>query len=138
MSLSLPFERIKNIDIKYKHAVAGYIRNMQTSEIPESIQLIILLFYHEGIEVMKFSATFRTNGIYQLSDDDKCAKVISTGWNAGFILADADPVKSGIHCWRIKVKHQIYLIQQLQMTIIKTYFKDKEKSRINFCFVGSE
>ena len=50
MSLSLPFERLKRIDTKYKNAVSGYVRNVQTAEIPESIQLIILLFYYNIID----------------------------------------------------------------------------------------
>ena len=50
MSLSLPFERIKHIHDKYMHIVSGYIRNIQTKEIPESIKLEILLFYYNTFE----------------------------------------------------------------------------------------
>ena len=49
MSLNLPFERIKHIDTKYKCAVSGYLRN-QILKIPESILLVILLFYYNSIE----------------------------------------------------------------------------------------
>ena len=101
MSASLPFERLKNIDTKHKFAVAGYIRNTQKSEIPESIQLIILLFYYATIEVMKFCTTIRTQGKFELSDDDKCLKSLTR--THGYILADAVPVKAGVHCWRMKV-----------------------------------
>ena len=50
MSLSLPFERTKHIHGKYKHTVSGYVRMMQILQIPESIQLVILLFYYNAIE----------------------------------------------------------------------------------------
>ena len=50
MSLHLPFERIKRIDVKFKHIISGYIRNMNASEIPESILAVILLFYYNTIE----------------------------------------------------------------------------------------
>ena len=64
MSQSLPFERVKHIHIKYKHIVSGYIRATRIFEIPESIKLVILLFYYKTIE-----STILT--------DDECYKLLS-------------------------------------------------------------
>ena len=64
MSVSLPFERIKHINDKYLHIVFGYIHNIQTKEIPESIKLVILLFYYSTLE----SSILR---------DNECDKLLS-------------------------------------------------------------
>ena len=64
MSTSLPFEKIKHIHSKYKFTVTGYIRNVKISEIPESIILVILLFYYNTIES-------------SILTDDECHKLLS-------------------------------------------------------------
>ena len=65
MSLSLPFERIKLINNKYIHIVFGYIRNEQTKQIPESIKLVILLFYYNTIQS-------------SILTDNECDKLLSS------------------------------------------------------------
>ena len=50
MAQCLPFERTKHIDDKYKHAIFGYVRTRIMLEIPESILLVILLFYYSKIQ----------------------------------------------------------------------------------------
>ena len=50
MSQGLPFERLKHILSKYKDTVSGYIRAMKKLQIPESITVVILLFYYNAIE----------------------------------------------------------------------------------------
>ena len=50
MSLNLPFERVKHIDAKQKQAISGYIRDINTPDIPEFISLVILLFYCHTLE----------------------------------------------------------------------------------------
>ena len=64
MSQELPFERIKQVHDKYKYTVSGYVRNMQLLEIPESIILVILLFYYNTIES-------------SILTDDECDKLLS-------------------------------------------------------------
>ena len=64
MSECLPFERIKRIDTKHSYTVSGYIRNIRTPHIPESVQLIILLFYYNTIDS-------------SILTDDECDKLLS-------------------------------------------------------------
>ena len=48
--MDLPFEKVKHIQGKYKDIISGFIRALRILEIPESVQLIILLFYYNTIE----------------------------------------------------------------------------------------
>ena len=57
---------------------------------------------YDGIKILKFSTEFITPNELQLSDDNRCVKKINTSDHT-YVLADIDPVTTGIHCWRIKV-----------------------------------
>ena len=60
MSQGLSFERFKHIQSKYKHDVCGCLN----SWIPESLELIILLFYYISIEL-------------SILTDNECNKLLS-------------------------------------------------------------
>lgn len=47
---SLPFERLKHINDKYEMIVTGCLREMYIESVPESIKLIVLLFYYNCID----------------------------------------------------------------------------------------
>ena len=54
MSTLVPYERVNHIPLRFKALVSGYIREYEstknTSSIPESIQLVILLFYYNALD----------------------------------------------------------------------------------------
>ena len=56
-----------------------------------------------SVEVLSFSTTYKSTSQITLSDDNRCATKTQNGHR--YILADSEPVSSGIHCWRIKVEY---------------------------------
>ena len=73
MSFSLPFERLKRIKNKYKLLVFGYIRNIcpSTDIAPESVNLIILLFYYDFINSSVLSDDECDNLVSLFNDNNK-------------------------------------------------------------------
>ena len=49
MPAKLAFETIKRINDKYKYLVSGFVRNIYVEDVPESVVLIILLFFYNII-----------------------------------------------------------------------------------------
>ena len=64
MSLTLRFDRIKRIGNKYKYTISGYVRHQKISNVPESIILVILLFYYNTLES-------------SILTDEECDKLLS-------------------------------------------------------------
>ena len=79
--------------------IHGYIKHQKYLSIPIPIDIInlLLLFYHIEWEMLKFMAN--TKG-FKLSEDRLCA-IKQDKWIIQSIVADIEPVKSGIHCWRV-------------------------------------
>ena len=50
MSYPLKFDRVKNIPNKWRNLKSGYIRKMKVINMPDSIKLVVLLFYYHRIE----------------------------------------------------------------------------------------
>ena len=61
-----------------------------------------------AIEILKFSTTYQSSSSFELSDDNRCAKLVVHGYYK-YILVDTEPVSTGIHCWRMKVETVICL-----------------------------
>ena len=59
-------------------------------------------------QILQFSAEYKSKTI-MLSEQNKCAEVVEC---RGFcyVIANAKPIKKGVHCWRVKVSFVIYLI----------------------------
>ena len=60
---------------------------------------ITLKFYNQ-VKILKFSKQYG-GGDIKFMDEDKC--VIHKDCSHTYVLADIEPVKSGIHCWRVQV-----------------------------------
>ena len=89
--------------------VYGYIRQQTEAmslEIPIDIMNICLSFYFETFEMLQFDAKYKSETGIILTDDRKCAKRewIGRDWYR-YVMADIEPVREGIHCWRVNVKN---------------------------------
>ena len=86
----------------------------QNTEITIKDIIPIIIEYAEAFKMLPFHLIFKSQAI-TLSDDNKCATKTAGSSNI-YILADDDPVKTGIHVWRVKVKWiiMIYLLNYLQ------------------------
>ena len=73
----------------------------QNVEISINDIIPIIIKYAQQFKILTFHSTFKNQGVI-LSDCSKCATKTSTG--NFYVLADDDPVKTGIHVWRVKVK----------------------------------
>ena len=73
----------------------------QNVEISINDIIPIIIKYHQQFKILTFHSTFKSQGVI-LSDCSKCATKKREG-NL-YVLADDDPVKTGIHVWRVKVK----------------------------------
>ena len=73
----------------------------------------IIIVYYNITNILKWSRIYKSkNGTsFEFSDDDKCVKkvnesiYISTFPSYKWILPDIEPVKEGMHCWRINVNN---------------------------------
>ena len=73
-------------------------------DFPGVIRLIVNQYLIKPL-VMKFSSKFKSGNAIKLSDDNKCAtRAEFTNLFRPHVLIDDEPVKSGIHVWRFKVK----------------------------------
>ena len=64
MSGSIPFDKVKNIPMRYKNLVMGYICKSHSTAIPEGVKLIILLFHFNMID-----SSILTDKLLQLFDE---------------------------------------------------------------------
>ena len=93
---------------KTKLLISGYIKKQKLSiTIPLDIVTVVFQFYFNTFMVLKFSSTFIARGDFILSDDNKCVRRKEPGYARRYVLVDIDPVKTGIHCWRVQVIHII-------------------------------
>ena len=97
--------------------IYGYIRiqNISKIEIPTDIKELFIQFHHEEFRRLKFSKKFVCNEKgYEFSEDNKCVKRCDpSGMN--WILVDDEPVKQGIHCWRIQVISYLHTLNILNI-----------------------
>ena len=75
------------------------VQKMNTISIKDILSIIVK--FAEESKILRWCPTYRGVGV-TLSDDNKCAKSKSAGYNVS-VLADVDPVTNGIHVWRVKV-----------------------------------
>ena len=88
---------------KEKLLIVGYMRQINITNIPLDIINLFILFYHATYKILQFSKIYCTQKAYVFSDDNKCVTRSRTSGGMAYIVADIEPVKDGIHCWRIKV-----------------------------------
>ena len=97
------------IESRYELLVWGYVRELEKSEalsniIPSSIYQLIHELYPKAW-LLKFIDEYRSKMDLVLSHDN--TTVYTKGNRTQrFILCDIEPIREGIHCWRISVNHQ--------------------------------
>lgn len=82
----------------------GYIRcdiGINNDDIPLDIMNLCMKFYHLNFELLPFSQEFCSDDTYQFTENNQCITVIAD--NHKFIVADVEPVTTGVHCWRVQV-----------------------------------
>ena len=95
--------------------VHGYIhQEVNDTDIilfPAALIDLCLIFYHIKCEILKWSKTWKTEGL-QLIDDDKCLSDQSSihktklkGYK--YALCDTIPIKTGKICWRFEIKNPL-------------------------------
>ena len=97
--------------IKFTSIIMNWIRlnttNDFTNQFPsEIVQLIVNIFLYEKVRILQWNDIYKGTGVV-LTDDGKCA-MTPVSCNQ-YILANCDPIKSGIHVWRIKVESFLLL-----------------------------
>eukprot|EP01084_Bolivina_argentea_P095846 172308_1 len=68
--------------------------------IEDIIQLVFP--YCKVLEILQWSTEFKSKLHLELSNNNQCVKYVGQQNDHRFIVADIEPVCSGIHCWRIK------------------------------------
>lgn len=68
MAEALPFERLKHINDKYVMTVSGYFRKISVESVPESVKLVVLLFYYNCID----------SSILRLDENDKLLELFAS------------------------------------------------------------
>ena len=96
------------VTAKFTAIITSWIRlHIDTNtdhQFPVDIIRLIVNEYLIKPLILRFSSKFKSGDVIKLSDDNKRAiRVESNLWHA-HVLIDDDPVKSGVHVWRFKVK----------------------------------
>ena len=91
-----PFNNVKQVSeywfrtiIEQNISIDGIIKLIQT--------------YWNPITILKFDAKYMSNNSLKLIKDDTCIEVKDYGGQNHYALANCEPIKHGLHCWRIKV-----------------------------------
>ena len=92
---------------RYKMIVVYMLRfnfdDDNDKEFPlDIVQLIVNVFLYSKVKFLKFSTKFKNKAV-ELSDDDKCAKCWDKNSSTPHVIVECDPVKSGVHVWRVRV-----------------------------------
>eukprot|EP01084_Bolivina_argentea_P106370 190366_1 len=100
---STPVTLINNLSITDQWLVFGYIR-LNNNKLPKDVMATCLLFYHLKYDILTFSQQYKTNdAALILYDGNKCVHRILNEDDFGYILGNIEPIKTGIHCWRLNV-----------------------------------
>eukprot|EP01084_Bolivina_argentea_P227717 384634_1 len=89
--------------------VYGYWRSyckMLSVQSYKDVVHLCVSFYCTWFKILKWNTIHYTNNILTLNDNNKCVKRLDGSNEHAYILANIDPVKDGIHCWRIKTVHK--------------------------------
>lgn len=82
-----------------------YCQKLKVFDFIAALLDICFDYYHLRFEVLKWSKVYMTIGDLELSDNNKC--LTRTGGhnyvcNYQWIIAEVEPVFTGIHCWRLQ------------------------------------
>ena len=131
----------KDIKCKFTMIIINWIRlnfkNSDSNPFPfDIVQLIVNIFLYENIKLLQFNEEFKHPEV-ELHDDNKRATSTRPKGGCTNVMLDCDPVKSGVHVWRIQVctiYNPRFLILQL-INHTSTTSKDVE-SKVEIFLLG--
>ena len=88
--------------LKDELLVFGWVRMEYDETVPMDVCDLCFKFYHLLAEILTFSEEYRSSVGVELSEDK--TYVIKQSYGHKYVLTTAEPVFSGIHCWRVLVE----------------------------------
>ena len=97
----------KDMKLRFTLLIMNWIRNHSNSHQADNfpldiIQLIVNIFLYEKIEMLEFDEELKHPQVV-LHDDKKRATSTRSSGACTSVMINCDPVKSGVHVWRIQV-----------------------------------